>query len=395
MPEQTSEQELAALALDLKKAADDVKKAAETTNLELKNLGKVTDETKQKADKALIDQSALSARLAEVEKKLVREPGDGERREKSIGEQVVGAEQFKSFASSGARGSIRLQVKDVTSIPGSAGTLIQNDRLAGLMMLPQYPRRIRSLLNVALTTSNMVEYVKELGFTNAAAVVTEGGTKPESEIQFEEATAPVRTIAHWMHVSRQAMDDAPQLSGIIDGRLRFGLEAAEEDEILNGDGTGQHLDGLIPNATAYAAPFTPSGSVTIIDTLRLALLQASLALFPANGIVLHPTEWARVELTKTTDGAYLFANPQGTIGPTLWGVSVVPTQAMDTDNFLVGAFNMAATIFDRMDTEVLISSEDRDNFIKNMLTVRAEKRLALAIYREEALITGDFGTVTG
>ena len=125
------------------------------------------------------------------------------------------------------------------------------------------------------------------------------------------------------------------------------------------------------------------------------MLQASLALFPANGIVIHPTEWARIELTKTSDGAYLFANPQGVAGPTLWGLPVVATQAMSGDDFLVGAFNMAATIWDRMDTEVLISSEDRDNFVKNMLTVRAEKRLGLAVYRPEALIYGDFGTVSG
>lgn len=395
MSDLNSEQEFATLTADLKKAADEVKKTAETTNTEIKNLGKVTDETKAKADELLLKQNDLAARLSEVEKKMVRDGNDDDGRTKSIGEQIANSEQVKSFAAGGSRGTIRMQVKDITSATGSAGTLIQEQRLPGVMMLPQYPRRIRSLLNVARTTSNMIEYVKELGFTNNASVVTEGALKPESEITFEDDTAPVRTIAHWIHISRQAMDDAPQISGIIDGRLRFGLEAAEEDEILNGDGTGQHIDGLIAQATAYSAPFTPTGTVTTIDKLRLAMLQASLALYPANGIVIHPTEWARIELTKTTDGAYLFANPQGVVGPTLWGLPVVATQAMSGDDFLVGAFNMAATIWDRMDTEVLISSEDRDNFVKNMLTVRAEKRLALAVYRPEALIYGDFGTQTG
>ena len=395
MSEENREQELATLAADLTTAADEVKKTAETTNTELKNLGKVTDETKVKADEALVKQNDLAARLSELEKKMARDPGDDEdRREKTIGEQVAKSEDLKAFAEKGARGAIRIQVKDVTSADGSAGTLIENQRLAGVMMLPQYPRRIRSLLNVARTTTNMIEYVKELGFTNSAAVVSEGVEKPESEITFEEDTAPIRTIAHWIHIARQAMDDAPQIQGIIDGRLRWGLEAAEEDEILNGDGTGQHLDGLISQATAYSAPISISGATTI-DTLRLAMLQASLALYPANGIVIHPTEWARIELTKTSDGAYLFANPQGVAGPTLWGLPVVATQAMSGDDFLVGAFNMAATIWDRMDTEVLISSEDRDNFVKNMLTVRAEKRMGLAVYRPEALIYGDFGTQSG
>lgn len=384
------------LVKDFKTAGDEVKKIAETANAEVKNLGKMNEETKKTADELLVKQNDISARLSELEKKMARDPGDDEdRREKSIGEQVAKSDDLKDFAAKGSRGSIRIQVKDVTSANGSAGTLIQNQRLGGVLMLPQYPRRIRSLLNVARTTTNMIEYVKELGFTNNAAVVSEGVQKPESEITFEEATAPIRTIAHWIQISRQAMDDAPQIQGIIDGRLRFGLDAAEEDEILNGDGTGQHLDGLISQATGYAAPFTPAGTLTNIDKLRLAMLQASLALYPADGIVIHPTEWARIELTKTTDGAYLFANPQGVAGPTLWGLPVVATQAMSGDDFLVGAFGTAATIWDRMDTEVLISSEDRDNFVKNMLTVRAEKRMGLAVYRPEALIYGDFGTVSG
>lgn len=389
------EAEFEVILKEFKVASDNVKKIAETTNTEIKNLSKVTDETKAQADELLLKQNDLAAQIKELEKKMVREPGSDEDEDlPSVGIQVTKSDEFKGFKDRGSRGTARISVKDITSVAGSAGTLIQNQRLPGVLMLPQYPRRIRSLLNVARTTTNMIEYVKELGFTNNAAVVSEGVQKPESEITFEEATAPIRTIAHWIHISRQAMDDAPQIRGIIDGRLRFGLEAAEEDEILNGDGTGQHLEGLISQATAFSAPFTFSGS-TSIDTIRLAMLQASLALYPANGIVIHPTEWARIELTKTSDGAYLFANPQSLVGPTLWGLPVVATQAMSGDDFLVGAFNIAATLWERLDAEVLISSEDRDNFVKNMLTIRAEERVGLAVYRPEALIYGDFGTVSG
>lgn len=388
------EAEFEVILKEFKIASDNVKKIAETTNTEIKNLSKVTDETKAQADELLVKQNDLAAQIKELEKKMVREPGEDEEVSATIGVQVTKSEEFKRFKEGGARGTARIGVKDITSVAGSAGTLIQNQRLPGVLMLPQYPRRIRSLLNVARTTTNMIEYVKELGFTNNAAVVSEGAEKPESEITFEEDTAPIRTIAHWIHISRQAMDDAPQIRGIVDGRLRFGLEAAEEDEILNGDGTGQHLDGLISQATAFSAPFTFSGA-TSIDTIRLAMLQASLALYPANGIVIHPTEWARIELTKTSDGAYLFANPQSLVGPTLWGLPVVATQAMTGDDFLIGAFNIAATLWERLDAEVLISSEDRDNFVKNMLTIRAEERVGLAVYRPEALIYGDFGTVSG
>ena len=123
------------------------------------------------------------------------------------------------------------------------------------------------------------------------------------------------------------------------------------------------------------------------------MLEASLALYPADGIVLHPADWMVIETTKDADNRYIFANPLAMAGPVLWGRRVVPTLSMTEDKFLVGAFRTAATVYDRMDTEVLISSEDRDNFVKNMLTVRAERRLALAVKRSAALIYGDFGLI--
>jgi HK97 family phage major capsid protein len=123
------------------------------------------------------------------------------------------------------------------------------------------------------------------------------------------------------------------------------------------------------------------------------VLQAALAELPPDGIVLHPSDWARVELHKDADGNYMFGGPQGATAPRLWGLPVVATQAMTIDKFLVGAFKTAAQIFDRMAIEVLVSSENEDDFVKNMITIRAEHRLALAVYRPTALIYGDLGFV--
>lgn len=164
--------------------------------------------------------------------------------------------------------------------------------------------------------------------------------------------------------------------------------------MLNGDGTGVNLNGLVTQATAYSAPITISGG-TMIDTLRLAMLQAELAEYPATGQVLNPKDWARIELTKDSEGRYIIANPANSTSPRLWGLPVVSTQAMAEDDFLVGAFRLGAQIFDREDANVMISDEDRDNFVKNMLTIRAEERLALAVYRPEAFVYGDFGNVSG
>lgn len=392
--------DIAALAVDLKKAADDVRKAAETTNTELKNLGKVTDETKAKADEALSKHSEISARLTEIEQKMTR-PGGGEpTRAKSIGEQVTDNEDVKAFlAAKKGKSSVSVGLKAIISAAtsdaaGSAGDLIVPQRQPGILGLPQRRMTVRDLITPGRTTSNAIQYVKETGFVNAAATVSEtlGATKPQSDIKFDIMTTPVTTIAHWVLATKQILDDVPQLQSYIDGRLRYGLQYVEELQLLMGSGTGTDLNGMYTQATAYVAPIVVPDA-TMIDQLRLALLQASLAEFPATGMVLNPKDWTRIELLKDTLGRYIIGNPQGTMEKRLWGLPVVDTQAMTEDKFLAGAFQLAAQIFDREDANVEISTEDSDNFRKNLVTIRAEERLGLAVYRPEAFVKGDLGNV--
>lgn len=106
--------------------------------------------------------------------------------------------------------------------------------------------------------------------------------------------------------------------------------------------------------------------------------------------MLNPIDWAAIETLKDTTGRYIIGNPQGSINKMLWNTPVVDTQAQTLDNFLVGAFNAAAQIFDRMSIEVLLSTENDKDFENNMITLRAEERLALAVYRPEAFIAGTF-----
>jgi HK97 family phage major capsid protein len=389
---------------ELKRVGDDVKKTAEDALKQSADAGKVSGEVKAKADELLTMQAklndaqnklegkieALETRNTDLEQKLSSRRGGGGDVVKSLGQQVGENDKLKAFVTNGAKGTLSITVQNaITSAGGSGGALIVPQRDTEVIGIPRRQMTIRQLLSVGRTNSNSIEYAKMTTRTNNAAVVAETVQKAESNYIWEPADAPVRTIAHWVHVSRQAMDDIPQLQGEIDGELRYGLDYAEEVEILKGDGTGQHLDGLVHQATAFAPAFAPSDE-TDIDTIRLALLQASLAEYPADGVVLHPTRWAKIELTKDGEQRYIFANVIQMAGPQLWGRPVIATQAMDEDEFLAGAFRMAAKIYDRMDIEVLISSEDRDNFIKNMLTVRAEERLALAVKRPAALVTGSF-----
>ncbi|QTH21989.1 phage major capsid protein [Rhizorhabdus wittichii] len=401
MADETNETDLKQLAIDLKKAADEVKGVAETTNAEVKNLGKVTEETKKTADEAMVKHNEISARITEIEQKLDRRAqGDDERAEarKSVGRIVTDSQELKDWLGGSRKGTFSMQVKAIisaltTDADGSAGDLIVPDR-RGLIMPVERRMTIRDLLTPGNTGSNAIQYVKETGFTNSAATVSEtaGSTKPQSELKFDIVNSAVTTIAHWVLATKQILDDVPQLRSYIDGRLRYGLQYAEEGQLLNGGGTGTDLNGIYTQATAYAPPITPTsaGNLTKIDVIRLAMLQAFLAELPSTGIVLHPSDWADIELTKTDDNAYLFANPQNGADPRLWRLPVVETQAMTVDKFLTGAFKLGAQIFDREDANVEISTEDSDNFRKNLVTIRAEERLALAVYRPEAFVKGDF-----
>ncbi len=350
---------------------------------------KINDEAKEKADRALTELTGLRGEITELSQKMAqsRRGGEEEPTLKSLGHEIANHEEVKAYVEGGCKGTVGFSVKAITSATTSAGDLIRPDRQSEIVGLTRPAPRIRSLLTPGRTESNAIEYAYQTTRTNNAAVVAETAEKPESNYVWDVATAPVRTIAHWVPISRQAMDDIPQLESLVDGELRYGLDDAEDAELLLGDGTGQHLNGLYTQATAYSAPITITGA-TRIDQLRLAILQVELADYSPDGIVLHPSAWAGIELTKDSAGGYLFANPQALAGPVLWGRPVVPTKRIGAGNFLTGAFKLAAQIFDRMDTEVRISDQDRDNFIKNMLTVRAEKRLALVVRRPGALVKG-------
>lgn len=353
---------------------------------------KVNDGLKDALAKQTEENQKLHGRLADLEQKMAEGAANPARKgaEKSAGQLFVESDVLKDFVKRGGKGhSDAFELKAITSLPASGGSGIWSDRLPGVVEEPLRPLTIRSLLDVGTTSSNLIEWIKELVFTNNADVVSEGAQKPESNITYEREDVPVRTIAHWIHATRQVLSDFPQLQTLINGRLNYGLKIAEENQILLGDGTGNNILGLIPQATAYNNALNRAND-TFIDVIRHAILQVRLSFYPASGIVLTPTDWHNIELTKDNENRYLMANPQGNLPPMLWGRPVVESDAMPNDQFLVGAFRMAATLFDREQASIAVSTEDRDNFIKNMVTILCEERLALAVARPAAFVHGSF-----
>lgn len=293
----------------------------------------------------------------------------------------------------------RPQQTAIVNATGQNQPLVPDQRVPGIM-LPTGLRlfTIRDLLPVARTESNLIQFVRENVFTNAAAPqyqsspeAFENVSKAEAAITFTLQNAAVQTIAHWIPASRQVLDDASQLRGHIDMRLMYGLMLEEEEQLLLGDGTGANLTGLVTGATAYDTTMNVAGD-TQIDKLRHAILQLIQdSEFPCDGFVLNHEDWHDIELLKTsTEKAYLFSNPHLAEQPRIWGRRVVPTNTMTSGYFLAGAFALAAQIWDRWDATIEVSREHSDYFIKNMVAILCEERIALTIYRPKALIYGAF-----
>ncbi|MDY0292735.1 MAG: phage major capsid protein, partial [Desulfuromonadaceae bacterium] len=201
----------------------------------------------------------------------------------------------------------------------------------------------------------------------------------------------VETLAHWIPAPKQVLDDVAMLSSYLGTRLIEGLKYKEEQALLYGTGDGVTIKGINVQASSFNT--TNLGELldtnsTIIDVLRVALLQAELAEHDADAIVLNPIDWTKIELLKDSNGNYLYANPHVLNPRGLWGKSVVSTKTMTANNYLVGAFASGAMGWDREQVNVRVSTEDRDNFVKNMVTILCEERLGLTVFRPEAFVKG-------
>ncbi|EAO9771772.1 phage major capsid protein, partial [Salmonella enterica] len=383
----------------IEEATDKFNARAEDALKEAKKSGKLSEETKAAVDKMASEFNALreaektlKAAIGELEQHVAQMPlANAKHIVETVGQQVISAEALKTFSASvegGKRVSIPVNAALIST--GVAEGVVEPQRLPGIDTAPRQRLFIRDLIAPGRTSSPAIFWVQQTGFTNKAAVAPENTQKPYSDIAFATKITPVTTIAHMFKASKQILDDFAQLQSTVDAEMRYGLKYVEEQEILFGDGTGVHLHGIVPQASAFSAEFKVEHQ-NGIDDLRLAMLQAQLARFPASGHVLHFIDWAKIELTKDTLGRYILANPSGLTGPTLWGLPVVATEAAAfKGKFLTGAFNAGAQIFDREDANVVISTENADDFEKNMISIRCEERLALAVKRPEAFIYGSF-----
>jgi HK97 family phage major capsid protein len=258
---------------------------------------------------------------------------------------------------------------------------------------------------------------------------SEFGEKPQSKLSFVSEQAPIRTIAHWEAAHRNVLADEPQLRGIIDNELLYGLRLTEDQQILDGTGSNEQLQGILrcPGIQSYLHPQyspgfiaaggaqygntgsaelasavddwnTAAGSAssarlydTKADAIRRAITLAYLANYEPTGIIVNPADWEDIELTKNSQGTYLLAmSVAAGAEQRVWRVPVIDTPAIAQGTALVGAFGTGAQLYDREAASIRVSENHADFFVRNAVVVLAEERLALAVKRPESFVAITF-----
>lgn len=339
-------------------------------------------------------------------------------RVKSLGLQVTDSVEFKSMMKAFARdgggyhipdrakiGSDPVRVKGLFTGTSStsAGAFVVNERTDIVETLGRKELKIRDLVSVRSTTSDVVEYVAQTSHTNAAAVVAEasssaaptapgsagalvldanGGYKPEGSWAYEVRSTEVKTIAEWVPATRRALADVAQLEGLINDELARDVKETEENQILNGNGSGQNFTGI--NSTSGVQ--TQTFSTNLFDSVRKGITKLrTVGRVNPSAVVVNPADAETIDLSKDANNQYYYGGPFAISNRTLWGLPVVESETQAAGTALVGDFSKAV-IWDREQTTITMTDSHADFFIRNMIAILAEERLAFAVTRPTAFV---------
>lgn len=379
--------------LDLQ--ADLTKKFA-LQEAEIKSTGQVTTETKDSI-------TALIARMDEFDVKIATRNTQQANDQKSILDIFKENESMQRLMKD-KRGSghISLDAKTLFNLMERKTTITESavgfptsgvmpEERGQMVIEARRAFRMRDVIPVRPTTFGKVYWPKVNLPMTKASPIAETVAKPENRETFTTVAEDIKTIATWIPASRQVLDDWSELLGILRSALGYQVDKEEDLQILSGDNTGENLNGLTTQATAWdLALMTASDGYEYVDIIAGAAQQIAEAdEIGPTFVVLHPRDWWKIKRGKDTQGRYILGDPASPFDGTIWGLRPVVTTAMSTGHFLVGAgYAQGAEIRERMGLEIEISTEHSDYFTTNMVAIRAEKRSALCVYRPAAYIYG-------
>lgn len=324
---------------------------------------------------------------------------------KSIGAQFVQSAGYKQLAAKGVKGNFtsgEIEVK-TTLTEGTAGApgpgfgpVGQPTLLPGIVDIKFKPLTISDLFPQGTTSTPLIRYLVETMVTNAAAAVAEGNLAPESALSFAPIDEALKNVKTFLPISDLMLEDWAQAQSYIDARLILFIKQAEETQLLNGDGTGANMVGLLNRPGLAASVVKGSGISAASDNSMDAIYRQITAIrttqfVEPDAIPIDPLGWQNILLAKNSQGAYYASGPFASAEqPALWGKKVAVSPALAANSAMVGAFAQGGQIFRKGGVTVEASNSHADYFQRGVTAIRAEERLALAIYRP-----GAFGAVTG
>lgn len=313
-----------------------------------------------------------------------------QREVKSLGQLFVEAEEYKNRR--GIKG-VEVKLNDFdfleakTLMETGAGFAPQAIRTGRVVDYALRRPMIADLIPQTTTEQSSIVYMEETTFTNNAATRLEGGQAGESALAYTERSAAVREIATFLPVTEIQLEDVSQAQSLIDNRLMTMLDLTEEVQLLSADNNAPNLNGFLTAVSQAQA----LGADPVPDAIYKGMTKVRATGFAEpSAIVIHPNDWQGIRLLRTTDGIYIWGNPSEAGPERIWGLPAVITTAMTENTAFLGDFQLYSEIFRRRGATIKVSDSHSDYFIKGKLAIRADKRLALAIYRVTAFckITG-------
>ena len=374
-----------------KSAKEAVAKELESLKEDMKgDTAKTVAEMKADFDKELAKAKADSETLFAEFKSKNAFNSNKEDREKTLSDYITaklsteeGESMLKAFLA-GQRKDLNIDGEDtnkavfttpVGGVPVDHLGILSNNygRIHGRNLMPVYP-----------TMSNMITFLRLVEDEDAEGIkiTAEGAKKGEIEYIPTEVRVPVIKIAGFVNFSEEAWDDTVGLKQWLARELPNAYLKAEDEYIFK-----DPTYGILPLATAYV----PDADLNPWDSLITALAQLETVDQYGTAILVSPK--GRSELRKNKDiinGLYTY--PMVTFDRDVLrfdGIPVFSTNILTGLQFLVGDFVEGVELRQRKGMGIRYSTENEDNFVKNILTVLIEARVAICVKRPFAFITGD------
>ncbi len=356
---------------------------------QIKNFGTVSDDVQASIEKLGVEQHEIAERLIMIEQNGAPSNSNNVAFV-SMGKQYTDSDQYQAYIS-GSASKARFEVQANTLVGADAN--VAPDRKEGIVPGDSQILTLESLFPSVPTSSNAIEYTREASFTNNAAEAAEAAEKGESALTWALVNMPVSTVAHWIKISRQLAADAPALAAYVNLRMIYGVNRRVETQLAIGNGTPPNISGITDsgNFTAHGYAAAALGTLKKFVLIRKIIADLWGSGYFADAIVLNPADFATMDIDQfdvATNNLVRF-NVNALGQTTLFGIPIVQSAGMTADLFVVGAFAQTGTIYNREGVIVEMSDSDDDNFTKNLVTIRAERRLALTIERPTGIIGGD------